>query len=103
MKGKFSETFSFCYPYWSKVKAVNSESVSVIIHAKTWLLNKEQLNKIILLLRGMFCFISVFAFGEHFMTLLLARSLQGIASACISVSGKAVSSQVLKSFYIIRL
>lgn len=36
----------------------------------------------------MFCLISVFAFGEHFMTLLLARSLQGIASACISVSGK---------------
>jgi len=44
----------------------------------------------------MFCLISVFAFGEHFMTLLLARSLQGIASACISVSGKAVFSQALK-------
>jgi hypothetical protein len=36
----------------------------------------------------MFGLISVFAFGEHFMALLLARSLQGIASACISVSGK---------------
>jgi len=38
----------------------------------------------------MLCLISVFAFGEHFMALLLARSLQGIASACISVSGKTV-------------
>jgi hypothetical protein len=36
----------------------------------------------------MFGLISVFAFGEHFMALLLARSLQGIASACINVSGK---------------
>jgi hypothetical protein len=39
----------------------------------------------------MFGLISVFAFGEHFMALLLARSLQGIASACISVSGKTSS------------
>lgn len=38
----------------------------------------------------MFCFVSVFAFGERFMVLLLARSLQGIASACISVSGRAI-------------
>jgi hypothetical protein len=38
----------------------------------------------------MFGLISVFAFGEHFMALLLARSLQGIASACISVSGKTI-------------
>lgn len=103
MKSKFSETFSFCYTYWSKVQAVTSESVFVIIRDKTWLLYKEHLNKIILLLRGMFCLISVFAFGEHFMTLLLARSLQGVASACISISGKAVSSQALKSFYIICL
>jgi MFS family permease len=34
-----------------------------------------------------FCFVLVFAFGERFMVLLLARSLQGLASACISVSG----------------
>jgi hypothetical protein len=41
----------------------------------------------------MFGLISVFAFGEHFMALLLARSLQGIASACISVSGKTCDAK----------
>ncbi|GFG35851.1 hypothetical protein Cfor_01169 [Coptotermes formosanus] len=35
----------------------------------------------------------LFAFGEHFMTLLLARSLQGIASACISVSGMCLVAE----------
>ncbi|XP_033611483.1 uncharacterized protein LOC111874724 isoform X2 [Cryptotermes secundus] len=35
----------------------------------------------------------LFAFGEHFLALLLARSLQGIASACISVSGMCLVAE----------
>ncbi|XP_069695147.1 synaptic vesicular amine transporter-like [Periplaneta americana] len=35
----------------------------------------------------------LFAFGERFMALLLARSLHGVASACISVSGMCLVAE----------
>lgn len=34
---------------------------------------------------------SVFAFGESYLGLFVARSLQGVASACIGVSGKVIT------------
>lgn len=37
------------------------------------------------------CLFSVFAFGESYLGLFVARSLQGVASACIGVSGKVIT------------
>jgi len=35
-------------------------------------------------------FIAVFALGENFTVLFIARALQGIGSACSSVSGELI-------------
>lgn len=46
------------------------------------------------LLASISCFVAVFAFGRTYEFLFLARSIQGISSACIGVSGMSlVASQ----------
>jgi MFS family permease len=41
-------------------------------------------------------FFSVFAFGENYWVLFIARAVQGIGSSCSSVAGKHGSSEVNK-------
>lgn len=43
---------------------------------------------------AMWILLPVFAIGETYVTLLIARAVQGVASACIGVCGMSLVAQV---------